>query len=109
LFCSPSTPTTFVPSKAAPSRKNAQIMSEQDNGKDDQFLRCPRCGVATFYIEKPEGGLVFFKVTFDKKPVFENPSDPDLPDLDLSTIYCTACAWEGTFSELVERPPKQEA
>ena len=65
---------------------------------EDTFLRCPQCGVAAFYIE-PDGSMVFLKVNAEGKPVFDNP-DLDPSGIDVSVIYCTACAWHGPISDL---------
>ncbi len=65
------------------------------------WLYCPNCGSARFYIKHGDG-LLFFRISRNGSVVPRGGTSSTPPsDLDEAEIACASCAWHGRLAELV--------
>ena len=63
-----------------------------------EYKTCPRCGAISFYVDTPDGSVIFKVFTNGelKLPRFQElHEEPDI-------IHCTQCSWEGKIEDLLE-------
>lgn len=66
-----------------------------------RYLLCPQCGSHRFYINVPDSGPVYFHVDQEQRPVPTAVSSACLDGLDVTTVCCCGCAWQGGLHKLV--------
>ena len=67
-----------------------------------QFI-CPSCG-SKYFLASRVGPKNVFNVGGERMVKFVQLTSNELVDVDLDTqnMYCGACSWQGSLSELVE-------